>query len=106
MRTGIYAYNPTTLTIQGSETLDVVSLDGMTNKQVNQSGSVQVPAGIYKVISTSTVTVTGTGIEVITMEDKDPWPDPLANVVNAFNVTTSILRDFFVDPNAKGMTAI
>jgi hypothetical protein len=95
MRTGIYVYNSTTLTIQGSEDLGITSFDGTTNLTVSKSATVAVAPGIYRIVSVAGVTVTGSEIDVITMEDKDPWPDPPLAVTQKFDVTVSAVSAFF-----------
>lgn len=105
MRTGIFVYQATTLSIQSSEQLQITSLDGTTDKPVPATGIVAVPIGVYKVLSASPVTVVpGDNIQVIAMpNDKDPWPGLAAETMAQLNVQASQLQAFFIVPDAKHM---
>jgi hypothetical protein len=102
MRTGIYVYAPTTLTIQASEPVVLVSLD---NRSISFGGgtvTTAVSPGIYKAVTDFEITVTGSSIDVVVVsKNKDPWPDPPLKVASAFNVTTTHLTRFFTIPDAK-----
>ena len=106
MRTGIYAYTTTTLTIQAAESFDLVPFNTSMPAYRNVTGTVSlgVPAGIYKAITINPITVSGSNIDVVTVADtKDPWPDPPALVVTTFNVTQSSVDSFFTITDSKSM---
>ena len=104
MRTGIYVYTHTTLTIQASEPVMLTSLD---NRSISFNGgtvSTELSPGIYKAVTTNAITVTGANMDavvVVVQNSKDTWPDPPLAVVTAFNVTSTNLKNFFVIPDAK-----
>ncbi len=105
MRTGIYAYNTTTLTIQASESFDLIPFDSSIPIFRNLASPVklEVQPGIYKVVTDTPITVTGGGIDVVVANNKDPWPDPPALVITTFNVTSSTLDAFFTIADGKSM---
>jgi hypothetical protein len=102
MRTGIYVYTSTKLTIQASEPVVLTSLD---NRSISFGGgtvSTAISPGIYKAVTDSQIAVTGSSIDVVIVpNNKDPWPDPPLAVVSAFNVTQTSLNSFFTIPDAK-----
>lgn len=105
MRTGIYVYASTTLTIQASEPIMLTSLDNRSISFAGGTVSTEVPAGIYKAVTNAAIAVsseTGPRVDVVIIaNNKDPWPDPPLAVVTAFNVTTTNLNSFFAIPDAK-----
>lgn len=101
MRTGIYVYASTTLTVQATEP---VVLTSFTNQEIelDQDSKVNVAPGIYKVVTNAGITVSGSGIDVVAVPaNKDPWPDPPLAALTAFNTTTGAVQSFFAIPNAK-----
>jgi hypothetical protein len=102
MRTGIYVYTSTTLTIQSSEPVVLVSLDNQSISLDSGTMSTQVSPGIYKAVTSSAITVTGSSIDVVIVQNsKDTWPDPPLAVISAFNVTSTNFKSFFTIPDAK-----
>lgn len=80
-RTGIYVFQPSTVTIHdpaaamGSKTALMAYRDQGNLQPV--AGSVQLEPGIYQVVSQSNVLVTGDNIQVVaTPNGKDDWPKP------------------------------
>jgi hypothetical protein len=103
MRTGIYVYTSTTLTIQASEPVVLTSLDNRSISFDSGTMSTVVSPGIYKAVTSSAITVTPSpSVDVVIVQNsKDTWPDPPLAVVTAFNVTASNVKSFFVIPDAK-----
>src|SRR5258708_22631511 len=78
MRTAIFVYEPTTVTIKTTETLHLVPFDGRSAMAVS-AGAMTVSPGVYKIVSASQVSVTsasGKTQVMSTTSDKDKWPDP------------------------------
>jgi hypothetical protein len=103
MRTGIYVYSSTTLTVQSTES---VVLTSFTNQEIalDNDSKANVGPGIYKVVTNSGITVSGGGVDVVVVaipNNKDPWPDPPLAALTAFNTTTGAVRSFFAIPDAK-----
>ncbi|HEU4732778.1 MAG TPA: hypothetical protein VFT22_33010 [Kofleriaceae bacterium] len=106
MRTGIYVYSPTTLTIAAKEPIVLTSYD---NKSYSfDSGgtvSADLPAGIYKAITDYEISVTGPNVEVVVVpDDKDPFPDAPAEATTTFNLTSSSIKSFFTIAGLKSAT--
>jgi hypothetical protein len=107
MRTGIYVYAPTTLTIHASEPVVLVSLDNRSIAFGGGTVSTAVSPGIYKAVTDSAITVTGSSIDVVVVsQNKDPWPDPPLAAASAFNVTTTYLKRFFAMPDPHPPAAL
>jgi hypothetical protein len=101
MRTGIYVYSSTTLTVQSTESVVLTSFSDQEIELDNDSKA-DVGPGIYKVVTNSAITVSGGGIDVVAVPaNKDPWPDPPLRALTAFNTTTGAVRSFFAIPDAK-----
>ena len=107
MRTALYVYAPTTLSITTQE--DNLSLSPMDEQSprvpLNHGGnSLPVGLGIYMVQSHQPIFVSPSGegsVELETTPDavagnKDRWPDPPPRVTNAFGVTNTAVQDFFM----------
>ena len=102
MRTGIYVYSPTTLTIHASEPVVLTSLDNRSIAFGGGTLSTAIPPGIYKAVTSSAITVTGSNIDVVVIaNNQDPWPDPPLAFASAFNVTTTSLNRFFTIPDTQ-----
>jgi len=109
MRTGIYVQQPTTVTIRASSATDAyVQLRQfrLATSEVDMRaqprdplavGTHQLDAGIYLIVSSSPIQVTGDHLTTqIVTNDKDPWPDPDGAVVGlALNATMAAVKDFF-----------
>ena len=104
MRTGIYVYKSTTLVITASEdNLKLAIMDGQPDfKTLTKSTKVTLEPGVYRVLSTGPITVTGSDHEVVALAgDKDKWPDPPPKLTQAFSlISGDSLRVFF---QAKGI---
>ncbi|HET7504069.1 MAG TPA: hypothetical protein VFK02_23775 [Kofleriaceae bacterium] len=103
MRTGIYVYENTTLTIEATEPVVLTSLDNRTisfgNTSAEPKQTMKVDRGIYRALTESKISVTSEDIVdidmVIVADDKDPFPDASAKATQAFNVQPSTLTSFF-----------
>jgi len=101
-RTGIYVYSSTTLNIETSEPIELTSLDNRSIPLPGGSVSTAITPGIYKVISSSEISVAyNPSVSVITRNTKDTWPDPPLEVITALNVSAGAVTSFFVIPDAK-----
>jgi hypothetical protein len=115
MRTAIFVYQSTTLTIETSErNLKLVSLDPTFVEVTLPSGTaIPVTPGVYKVESAMRIEVAmQPGIEVTIDADaklkttKDPWPDPPPKAqIELPKLTNEILHDFFLDAKALTVSA-
>ena len=100
MRTGIYVFAPTTLTIEASEPVVLTSLDNQSIALGGGTASTAVPPGIYKAVTSSAIAVTGPSIFVVgNQNNRDPWPDPPLDVPSRFNVTAANLNAFVAVPD-------
>lgn len=97
MRTAIFVYEPTTVTITTKEAdVALTRLDGATPVAFSPGKPVALDAGIYKVVSVAAVTVTGepTALYVAsTTNDKDPFPEPPPKPFTAAPITA--IQGFF-----------
>jgi hypothetical protein len=102
MRTGIYVYLPTTLTIQAQEPVVLTSLDNRSISFGSGTVSMEVSPGIYQAVTNLEIAVTGEDIHVVVVENnEDPWPDPPLGCSSAFNVTRKHLQRFFAVRDTK-----
>jgi hypothetical protein len=117
MRTGIYVLQTTTISITTTE--ENRKLEQMV--LTNASGAADVMAlakdrrnereltpGVYRVLSTSEIEVSGTNIEVVELpRDKDIWPDPSSAIQATLHVSSDEVRNFFPpaarDTDVKGI---
>ena len=89
MRTAIYVYKPSSVTIHtkqvnASEASDAKIQICRYNKTATPTtiGTQQLDPGIYLITSSRGLEVTGLNIEAqIIPDDKDTWPDTKANVI-------------------------
>lgn len=98
MRSAIYVYEATTLTIKASE--DGLELEPLDRSQapVALTRWTQLPlrSGIYRVMSTAAIEVSGPYIDTaLNLADTDDWPDPPGRVTASFAITEERLREFF-----------
>lgn len=110
MRTAIFVYESTTLTIKCIDTgLQVVPYGGASS--FAPTGYPQsVPINVYKIVSSSAVAVSSTAsstVVVTTTDDKDKWPDPLPGVLPSTmsGTTPQQVWDFFVIPGARSLAS-
>ena len=113
MRTAIFVYEPTTLTITTTEAgLELVPFEGnalasqpRARTALSESNSIEVQPGIYKIVSTERVTVLSQGdwqIEVMTSVSKTPFPTPKPSLLSSFaNVPDTMIQSFFEIPDAR-----
>lgn len=115
MRTAIFTAKETTLTIQVSEPAQLVAMTSGVKPFPLTKGTntVTVGAGVFKVQSTSAVSMTTSPVGVTsatgafqvlaTADDKDgDWPDPQKSMVT-LGVNTTSLSQFFTVPGAKSL---
>lgn len=110
MRTAIFVYEPTTITIKSDDTgLQIVPYGGASAFAV--TGNAQsVSTNLYKVVSTSAVSVASgatSTVVVSTTSDKDKWPDPppLTLPSTMAGTTDQQISDFFVIPGARSLAS-
>jgi len=100
MRTAIYVREPSTVTISATDPRDAGAQLCRYNQAVTQVavGTHELVPGIYLVVSSSALAVTGTAVDVqIVTNDKDPWPSPKATVVALEpGATATSIQQFFV----------
>ncbi|HEY0194346.1 MAG TPA: hypothetical protein VGC42_24705 [Kofleriaceae bacterium] len=79
MRTGLYVFKPTTVSIQGASSgaAKPALMAYRQQGQLQPTGTLHLEPGIYQVLSETPVQITGDSIEVIaTPSGKDQWPKP------------------------------
>lgn len=110
MRTAIFIYEATTITIKCNDTgLQVVPYGGVT--PFAPTGNPQsVAINLYKIVSNSAVSVSSTASSTVVMsttDDKDKWPDPLPGVLPSTmaGTTPQQVWDFFVIPDARSLAS-
>ena len=85
MRTAIYVQSSTTVTVRTSDDADrSVQLHRYQGRLPPRPavGTFDIPAGIYLIASRGPVQVTGANVrKEVAIIDKDPWPEPPAQVV-------------------------
>jgi hypothetical protein len=108
MRTAIFVYESTTITIKCDDTgLQVVPYGGASS--FAPTGDPQsVSPNLYKIVSTSTVSVSSGASSTLVMSttsDKDKWPDPPpATLPSSMSGTTpQQISDFFVIPGVRSL---
>jgi hypothetical protein len=96
MRTGIYVYKPTTVVIEATEVgLKLAQMGGKPDlKILGKSTEVMLQPGVYGVMSTSAIKVTGTDFEVSILVGKDPWPDPPPKATTELRITKASMVGF------------
>jgi hypothetical protein len=108
MRTAIFVYESTTVTIKSDDTgLALVPYGG--GSSFAATGYPQAVAiGLYKIVSASAVSVASGASStqsLTTTSDKDKWPDPPpATLPSTMAGTTSQqISDFFVIPGVRSL---
>lgn len=110
MRTAIFVYQTTTINIAINEDyLELHEMKTGSMTPLTRSGALQVTPGIYKIVSSNDVTVTG-NVELITSglipNDKDRWPVPPPGITAAFQVDTTQIQTFFTVPLGKQLSPV
>jgi hypothetical protein len=105
MRTGIYVYAYSTISIETSE--DNLRLEPMAPGEpvtLARSNRVSIVPGVFRVLSGTAVQVVpdpAASVQIISLGDKDKWPDPPPMLVEMISgLTSETLAAFF--PMAKG----
>jgi hypothetical protein len=112
MRTVIYVHEPSTITIREHASRDAAVLLYRYNQDFGQvaSGTHQLAAGIYLIVSSGELEVTGSHAEVVVLpNDKDIPPDPKLAVlalepgatVQSVQRFLGIAKDISVDEPAR-----
>jgi hypothetical protein len=108
MRTGIYVHKATKLTFSANEKIVLDKFPSMQGTAVANGVETTLEPGIYRILSTGGIDVTGAGIgtdaQVVVrsaVNEKDPWPTPPPDVVSLVEVQPSDIVDFFA---TKGIT--
>jgi hypothetical protein len=96
MRTGIYVCSSTSVTILSSESLVLTSYTDQELDIDTSTWTATMTPGIYKLVTDSAITVSGSGITVVSSpNNKDPWPDPPPVVTLTLGVSSTDIADFF-----------
>lgn len=106
MRTAIYVYGPTTLTIEAKENnLQLKQLRNTTARTLQTCCTIDVDPGIYKIESEHCVQVTGSQIQVTNATGKDLPPRTLTGDLpqGCENIDTATLDAFFALEEAKDL---
>lgn len=106
MRTAIFVYQPTLINISTSESdLQLCGMDTDTVPLAEGDNAQTVAPGIYKIVSSQDIQVTGdtSGFEVIIHpDDKTDIPPPPSRATSSFaSLDVSALQTFFAIPDAK-----
>lgn len=107
MRTAIYVQSPTTVTVRTSDDADLnVQLHRYQARLPPRAavGTFDIPVGIYLIASQGPLQVTGANVSTeVAIVDKDPWPDPPAQVVALESgATAQSVKSFFQIAKAFG----
>jgi hypothetical protein len=109
MRTAIFVYESTTITIKSSDSgLQVVPYGASSFAATGDPQSVS--PNLYKIVSSSAVSVAsgaGSTAVITTTDDKDKWPDPLPSTLPStmYGTTSQQIWDFFVIPDARSLAS-
>jgi hypothetical protein len=100
MRTGLYVFQPTEVTVQPLDPEDRDLTITPYNPDLPESpavGTLNLAAGVYLIVSRGELRVSGDHIRLETSgSDKDPWPELLSDVVARENGTTQAsIKQFF-----------
>jgi hypothetical protein len=98
MRTAIYVYQPTTLTLTCTELLRLSTLGREAGDIELVAGvtTFAVAPGVYRVRAATPIAVTGAHTDVVTMDADDRYPDPPERVFETFpSITYGKLARFF-----------
>jgi len=111
MRTAIFVYESTTITIKCDDTgLEVVPYGSGVTPFAPTGDPQSVSPNLYKIVSTSTVSVSSGASSTLVMSttsDKDKWPDPPpASLPSSMSGTTpQQISDFFVIPGVRSLAS-
>lgn len=101
MRVGIYAYGPSTITLDRAAVITRFSPDGAHADRQVAAGQVSLPAGIHRIISKEPITVVGSvSCDLfVSLNDASEWPDP-ATTFGRFRstfpeITYRAIQEFF-----------
>jgi hypothetical protein len=101
MRTAIYVYKPTTITLKPLRKEDqnavIRSFRGEEVGSAMSLAPITLQRGIYQILSVGEVLVAGSDLEIQTsLRDKDEWPEPpqLALALEK-GATAKTIKDFF-----------
>jgi len=99
LRTALYVYQPSTVTIRAEDPRDAGVLLYRFNQEIKKPapGVQKLNTGIYLIVSIGDIGVTGPNVEVMTLRnDKDPWPAPKATVIALEpGATVESVKNFF-----------
>jgi len=110
MRTAIFVYESTTITIKSNDSgLQVVPY-GSASPFAATGSPQSVSPNLYKIVSSSPVSVVsgaGSTTVITTTDDKDKWPDPLPSTLPSTmsGTTSQQVWDFFVIPDARSLAS-
>lgn len=100
MRTVLYIYQPSTVTIRAQQTNDETALLNRYNRGAGQVavGTHKLDAGIYMIESRDPMEVTGSNMDVVFLHGKDIPPDPkIAASALEPGATVESIRNFLED---------
>lgn len=101
MRTAIFTYDHTSLTIDTPEEAMLEQMGREDRAIVLRPGvnKVEIPRGVFRIVSKAAVRVTGDSAEVevfATLNNKDAWPD-LSKLPAKLEWDGTTIRSFFDD---------
>lgn len=106
MRTAIFVYEPTIVTIKTSESnLQLISFDGKA-AAAPDGCELAVAPGVYKIVSSSDVGVASASSKtqvLVTLNDKDQFPDPPLLPSTMEGTSTEAIQSFFAIPDARSL---
>jgi len=117
MRTAIFVYEATTLTITTTEAgLELIPFEtseapGLTRTRtvLTASSSITVQPGIYKIESTDRVTILSQGdwqIALMTSVSKTPFPTPRPKLpLSLASVPETMIQSFFATPDVRAFNS-
>jgi hypothetical protein len=105
MRTGIYVYASTTLTVTASESVTLTELNTTHSVAVDASGRAAVAAGVYKVLTSKCIGVScesSVDLDIVVVtNNKDPFPVPPLRAKTLLGVSDTSIGSFFNTTNTK-----
>lgn len=109
MRTAIFVYQPTSMRISTHENdLQLCSMDSAAVSLSSGTNDRSVAPGIYKILSSHTVEVTGdlSAFDLVTTDNKTSFPPlPVRATESIASINSRALQAFFSETDAKALSA-
>ena len=110
MRTAIFVYEPTLINIRTSESgVELCGMNAVTVSLSVDNNALTIAPGIYKIVASQDVEVTGDtsafDLVVSNTKDNDPTPPPLRATQSFGPLDTAALQTFLTVPEAKVLVA-